>query len=99
MSVRMLSELTLVGYTTAPDSTGKAVTTATNTVVYAEEKGVKRSEFYGAAAAGQKVDAVFEINTDEYTGQKDAIFGGVTYKISRSYPVNQRRTEIVCVRK
>lgn len=97
--MRMLDELTLIGYATTSDATGKAVLTPTSAVVYAESKGVKRSEFYGAAAAGQKVDAVFEVNTDDYTGQKEAVYGGVTYKISRSYPLNQRRTEIICVRK
>ena len=97
--MRMMDELTLIGYSTAPDSTGKAVLTPTSTIVYAESKGVKRSEYYGAAAAGQKVDAIFEINADDYTGQKEAVYGGVTYKISRSYPLNQRRTEIICVRK
>ena len=97
--MRMMDELTLIGYSTAPDSTGKAVLTPTSTTVYADPKGVKRSEYYGAASAGQKVDAIFEINADDYTGQKEAVYGGVTYKISRSYPLNQRRTEIICVRK
>lgn len=97
--MRMMDEITLVGITTAPDSTGKAIQTETRVTVFCEPKGVRRSEFYGAAAAGQKVDAVFEINTDDYTGQKEAVYGGVAYKISRSYPLNQRRTEIVCVRK
>lgn len=94
-----MSELTLVAYSTTSDTNGKAVQAATNTTVYAEEKGVRRSEFYGAAAAGQKVDAVFEINADEYGGQKEAIFAGVTYKISRAYPVGQRRVELTCERK
>ncbi len=97
--MRMLDVLTLRASTTTSDDTAKAVQNIQSTDVFAESKGVKRSEFYSAQAAGQRVDAVFEVNTDEYDGQKEAVYNGVTYTITRSYPLNRTRTELICTRR
>jgi SPP1 family predicted phage head-tail adaptor len=97
--MRMLDVLTLKATTTAPDSTGKAAFSVTSTTVFAEPKGVKRSEFYMAQSAGMRIDAVFEVNEEEYTGHQEAEYSGVTYKITRVYPSQRGRTELICTRK
>lgn len=96
--MRMMSELTLTTTTIAPDSTGKPIETPVPKTVFCEGKGVRRSEYYSAMAAGQQVDAVFEVNTDDYDGQTDVTFGGVSYHVSRTYPISRGRTELICKR-
>jgi SPP1 family predicted phage head-tail adaptor len=96
----MLDVLTLRALTTSPDgSTGKAVQTAATTDVFADVQSVKRSEYYAADAAGQSVDIVFIVNSDEYNGQKEAVHNGTTYTIVRSYQTGQGRTELTCARR
>lgn len=91
--------LTLRAVTTTSDANAKAVQSVTSTDVFAEPKGVKRGEFYAAQANGRRIDAVFEVNTDEYNGQTEAVYSGITYDITRTYPVSLGRTELICTRR
>lgn len=98
--MRMEYEITLRSTTTAPDSNGIATQTNTDTTVYADIRSVKRTEFYAAQAAGVRADITFIVNGDEYGGQMFVVYGGVTYKVSRSYqPPGTSRVELTCTRR
>jgi SPP1 family predicted phage head-tail adaptor len=96
--MRMIEVITLRDTTTAPDANGLATTTNVDKLVYAELQSVKRAEFYAAQAAGAKVDAVFIVNADEYTGQMTVIHGTDTYKVTRTYQ-DRGRVELTCTKR
>jgi SPP1 family predicted phage head-tail adaptor len=95
----MLDVLTLRSTVTTSGTNAENVQTVTSVDVFTEPKDVKRSEHYQAQAAGQRVDKVFEVNTDEYDGQKEAVYAGITYTITRSYSPGRGRTELICTRR
>jgi SPP1 family predicted phage head-tail adaptor len=95
----MLDVLTLRTVTTITDENGFPAVTVTSTDVFCEPKGVKRAEYYAAQAVGMQVDQTFDVNTDEYNGQTEAVYSGVVYDIKRSYTPGKGRTELICVRR
>ena len=96
--MRMIDELTLRSVITSANDKGFKVETAASNIVFASVKSVKRSEFYGAQAAGVTVDVVFEINTDEYNGQTEVEHDFVRYDVTRTYQSGRGRTELVCTK-
>lgn len=59
-------------------------------------KGVKRTEFYQAQAAGYKPEISVEVKEHEYEKERYLEFEDVMYKIIRSYPVSAESVELVC---
>lgn len=59
-------------------------------------KGVKRTEFYQAQAAGYKPEISVEVKEYEYERERYLEYEGVMYKIIRSYPVSAESVELVC---
>ena len=64
--------------------------------VICNEKGVKRSEFYQAQAAGYKPELCVEVMATEYENERYFEYNGSMYKILRSYPVAGEKIELVC---
>jgi SPP1 family predicted phage head-tail adaptor len=97
--LRMLDVLTLRTTTTTIDENGFPAVTVTSVEVFCEPKGVKRAEYYAAQAVNQRVDKVFDVNTDEYNEQTEAVYAGTVYDIKRSYSPGKGRTELICTRR
>ncbi len=64
--------------------------------VICNDKGVKRSEFYQAQAAGKKPELCVEIMAYEYENENYFEYEGVMYKILRSFPAKEEIIELVC---
>jgi hypothetical protein len=65
--------------------------------VYADKESVRQSEFYQAAAAGMKTEAMFLVNKSDYLGELYLAHEGKTYKITRPYERQTEITELICV--
>jgi len=97
--MRMEHQITLRDTTTAPNSTGGITATNTDTVVYADIKSVRRSEFYAAQSAGVRADIVFRVNSDDYSDKMYVVYESVTYKVSRAYQTGLGRVELTCTKR
>ncbi len=97
--MRMLDEITLVTVTPSPGTAGKTEYARTAKAVYCQRKSAKRAEWYAANAAGIQVDDAFDVLTDEYDGQTEAVYAGKRYRIFRTYEDPKTRlTELNCTR-
>lgn len=77
------------------DELGNAVYKELKTAVFAEQKSVKQSEFFQAAAAGFKPDMVLEVYAFEYYGEELCELNGERYSIYRTYNIpGTDRTEL-----
>ena len=94
--MRMDEQLVLVDTVTTVNSVGIPVLTETKTTVWADKLSAKRAEHYAANAAGIRVDIVFSVNADDYTGQTEVEWGGTKYSVVRSYAVGRGRVELTC---
>ena len=72
--------------------------TATTKEVWADVQSAKRSEFYSALSAGQRVDIVFVVNTDDYTEQTEVEYRSKVYKVLRVYQTTPDYIELTCTR-
>jgi SPP1 family predicted phage head-tail adaptor len=75
---------------------GEAIEPETVCVIFAELKGVKRSEFYQAQAIGLKPEKTFEVFDFEYNGENIVEHEGKRYDVIRSYPVKGEKLELIC---
>ena len=89
-------KITLRAATTSLDGFGDAVKSYTDTTVWANKKSATRAEFYGANAAGIKVDIVFEVNAEDYKDQTVVQYGLVSYEVMRAYQKGLGPYELVC---
>ncbi len=82
------------------DDIGNQVEEETATEVWAEETGIRQSEFYAAAVAGLRPERTFVIWANEYSGQTRIEADGVKYKLIRAYnnPSRSEMIELVCER-
>lgn len=86
--------LRTVAYTL--DSFGDQVPSNTDTVVFADRKSVKRSEFYTASMAGVKIDTVFAVHVEDYDDQTVVVDGTKIYTVVRSYQNGEGTVELMC---
>lgn len=77
------------------DEAGRPVYTESRREIYAEEIGTKRAEFYAGLAAGLKPEKTLRIFAFEYENEKIAEIDGVRYQITRTYPVDDERLELI----
>jgi SPP1 family predicted phage head-tail adaptor len=93
-------KIKLIASTVTEDDIGNQVETETTTEVWAEETGVRQSEFYAAAVAGLKPERTFVIWANEYSGQTKIEADGIKYKLIRAYnnPSRSEMIELVCER-
>lgn len=66
-------------------------------LVYCNEKGVKRSEFYQAQAQGYKPELCVELKAIEYHQEEYFEFDEKMYRVLRTYPVKNECVELTCV--
>mgnify|MGYP000844601524 CR=1 FL=1 len=93
-------KIKLIASTVTEDDIGNQVETETTTEVWAEETGVRQSEFYNAAVAGLRPERTFVLWANEYSGQTRIEADGVKYKLIRAYnnPSKSEMIELVCER-
>ena len=93
-------KIKLIAITVTEDDIGNQVETETTNEVWAEETGVRQSEFYNAAVAGLRPERTFVIWANEYSGQTRIEADGVKYKLIRAYnnPSKSEMIELVCER-
>lgn len=91
-------KIKLISITVTDDDIGNQVEEETATEVWAEETGIRQSEFYAAAVAGLKPERTFVIWANEYSGQTKIEADGVKYKLIRAYnnPSKSEMIELVC---
>ena len=78
------------------DRLGKPYKTFTRQKVWCNVKGVKRNEFYQAQAQGYKPELCVEIKQAEYSRESHFEYGGVMYRVIKTYPVKAEALELVC---
>ena len=64
--------------------------------VIAQQGGVNRNEFYKAAAVGMTPSVVFIVSESDYQEERLIRFDGKLYRVIRSYPLPNRKIELVC---
>ena len=64
--------------------------------IVAQQGGVKRNEFYKATAVGMTPSAVFIVSEADYQEERLIRFDGKLYRVIRSYPLPNRKIELVC---
>jgi SPP1 family predicted phage head-tail adaptor len=91
-------KIKLVSITVTDDDIGNQVETETTNEVWAEETGIRQSEFYNAAVAGLRPEKTFIIWANEYSGQTKIEADGVKYKLIRAYtnPSKSEMLELIC---
>ncbi len=94
--MRMDEELVLIDTVTTVNDVGIPVLTETKTTVWADKLSAKRSEHYAANAAGIRVDIVFSVNADDYTGQTEVEWNSTKYNVVRSFQAGRGRVELTC---
>ena len=62
----------------------KSSETPTDVEVWADLQSVYQSEHYAAAAVGRKVDAVFEVHKEDYSGQMIVVYESKVYSVERA---------------
>ena len=70
--------------------------TASGREVIAQPGGVNRNEFYKAAAVGMTPSVVFIVSEADYQEERLIRFDGKLYRVIRSYPLSNRKIELVC---
>lgn len=93
-------KIKLISITVTDDDIGNQVETETTNEVWAEETGVRQSEFYNAAVAGLRPERTFVIWANEYSGQTRIEADEIKYKLIRAYnnPSKSEMIELVCER-
>ena len=91
-------KIKLISITVTDDDIGNQVEAETTNEVWAEETGIRQSEFYNAAVTGLKPEKTFIIWANEYSGQTKIEAAGVKYKLIRAYnnPSKSEMIELVC---
>lgn len=86
----------LVSVTTVENDMGDSIEARTERQVFANEKGIRQSEFYQAMATGLKPEIMLEIKKIDYQNEERLVFNGKEYNIIRSYSTKNECLEIVC---
>lgn len=69
------------------------------TTVWAARKSVTRAEYYQAAQAGKRTDAVFRMHSAEYGGEQQLVCGGEAFDVIRTYGAETEEVELTCKRR
>lgn len=80
------------------DDYGNRVTSASETTVFVQPRGVYASEFYNASQLGLKPSITFELaNRADYDGQKIIVFHGIEYNIIRNdWNAQRDKCSLIC---
>lgn len=69
------------------------------TTVWAARKSVTRAEYYQAAQAGKRTDAVFRMHSAEYSGEQQLVCGSEAFDVIRAYGAETEEVELTCKRR
>ena len=69
------------------------------TTVWAARKSVNRAEYYQAAQAGKRTDAIFRMHSAEYGGEQQITCGTDVFDVVRSYGAETEEVELTCKRR
>lgn len=69
------------------------------TTVWAARKSVNRAEYYQAAQAGKRTDAIFRMHSAEYGNEQQIACNGEVYDIIRAYGAETEEIELTCKRR
>lgn len=69
------------------------------TAVWAARKSVNRAEYYQAAQAGKRTDAIFRMHSAEYGGEQQLVCGSDVFDVIRSYGAETEEVELTCKRR
>lgn len=69
------------------------------TTVWAARKSVNRAEYYQAAQAGRRTDAIFRVHSMEYGGEQRIVCGSDVFDVVRSYGQETEEIELTCKRR
>lgn len=90
-------EIKLVKTAQIPTDTGHPSQSKENSrIVWANKKQAGANEFYKAASAGIKLTAVFQVHTEDYSGEMMIEHEGKTYNVERSYQTTPSVVELSC---
>ena len=89
-------EIKLIAMTYTQNAIGDTISVPVERTVFANQKSIKQSEFYQAAAVGLKPELMFEVRSIEYQGDKKLSHNDTEYHILRTYSKNGEITELVC---
>lgn len=92
-------ELTLMPYKVVPDEIGNQKKVYSPRVILCSIQSTTRNEFYNYGSADLRPEYVATVNTFEYEGEKEAIFRGEQYFITRVYEVDRDLTELTLSRR
>ena len=70
-----------------------------DTTVWAARKSVNRAEYYQAAQAGKRTDAIFRMHSAEYGGEQQIVCGPDACDVVRSYGQETEEIELTCKRR
>ena len=65
--------------------------------IWAARKSVNRAEYYQAAQAGKRTDAIFRMHSAEYGGELTC--GSDVFDVVRSYGAETEEVELTCKRR
>lgn len=83
--------------TSSENAIGDPIMTKEYREVFANEKGIRQSEFYQAHAVGLKPSLMYEISKFDYDGEKEIrVNKKDLYNVIRTYPTKNEKLEIVC---
>jgi len=66
------------------------------TDIFVDKKSIRQSEFYQASAQGINLVQMFEMNSDDYEGEKKLEYNGADYYIVRTYDKNGEIVQLIC---
>ena len=69
------------------------------TTVWAARKSVNRAEYYQAAQAGMRTDAIFRVHSAEYDREQQLVCAGEVYDVVRTYGAETEEIELTCKRR
>ena len=88
----------LLSFTKTQNAMKDTIKTPVKRLIYADEKSIRQSEHYQAAANGLKPEIMFVVWRQEYDGEASLEYDDVTYNITRVYSPNAKETELICSR-
>ncbi|WP_425453320.1 phage head closure protein [Cohnella lupini] len=87
----------MISYTDGISEMRDPIRVPVKRAVFADEKSVRQSESYQAAAVGLKAEVMFVIWPNEYEGETDLEFNGKLYSVIRTFKRDVRDLEIICI--
>lgn len=91
-------ELILINYEIEPDKIGNQKKQRTETPILCDIRSTTRNEFYNYGDSELRPEYIAIVNDFEYNGEKEALFKGEQFIITRSYQNNRDLLELTLSR-